>query len=121
MFSGMSASTFESKDGELKISGMYGESIPYSEIKSIVLIDKKPQISRRTNGFALGTKKKGYFANSQGEKYKLFIDTPKLPWILITKKNGRKIYYSSSYRDNGEIFEDLINTLPNNAYNPSIP
>ena len=121
MFWGMTPSELESQDGKLKISGIYGETIPYSEIKSIELIDKKPQITRRTNGFALGTKKKGYFANSQGEKFKLFIDRPELPWILITKKNERKVYYSSRRSDNKEIFVDLINTLPNNGYNSSLP
>ena len=120
LFWGMTPGDIESKDGNLKISGIYGESIPHSEIKSVELIYTKPQIKRRTNGYALGSIKKGYFANSQ-EKFKLFIDQPELPWILITKQNDRKIYYSSSRSDNEEIFEDLINTLPNNAYNLSLP
>ncbi|MCE2612330.1 hypothetical protein LVD13_05040 [Flavobacteriaceae bacterium D16] len=120
VISGTSPSSLESNDGELIISGMYGETIPFSEIKSIELIYKKPLISWRTNGFAMGAKKKGYFANSDGEKFKLFIDTPKLPWILITKQNELKIYYSSNLGDNQRIFEGLIKTLPNNTYNTSL-
>lgn len=120
LFWGMTPSELESKDGNLKISGIYGETIPFSEIKSVELINTKPQILRRTNGYSLGSKMKGYFANSQ-EKFKLFIDQPELPWILITKQNDRKVYYSSSRKNNAEIFEDLIKTLPNNVYNTSIP
>ena len=118
---GTSANNITSKEGVLKISGMYGESIQHSEIESIELIDKKPATKWRTNGFGFGQWAKGYFKNSKGEKFKLLINSRQKPLILITKKGGNKIYYSAARSDNKMIFADLIKTLPNNAYNPSLP
>lgn len=104
---GMANNTLESNNNEIIISGMYGESIPHAEIKSIELINKKPALKWRSNGFALGPYKKGYFKNAEGEKFKLFINSPDFPWILITRKNGPKIYFSSGQSNIEELFQEL--------------
>ena len=115
VFYGMSPSDLEIRDDAIKITGMYGETVPYSEIKAIELIYTKPQISRRTNGYAFKSVRKGYFSNAEGEKFKLMVDSPQLPWICITKRNGKKIYYSSKDEENDRIYQSLIQNWPANT------
>lgn len=79
----------------LRISGMYGETISLSEIQSFALIDTLPKITFRENGFAMGRISKGYFRTADKERVKLILNTKTPPYILITKTNGRKIYYSA--------------------------
>lgn len=85
----------------LKFSGMYGETIPLSDIQSVTLLDTLPRITFRESGFALGRASKGYFraagpAGSSGsERVKLILNTKTPPYLLITKTNGRKIYYTA--------------------------
>ncbi len=53
--------TFDSDHIEIK--GSYGETLTQAEIKSAELVDQLPEITLKTNGFALGTINKGYFQN----------------------------------------------------------
>ncbi|KQC29838.1 hypothetical protein [Flagellimonas eckloniae] len=101
------------KNGQLEITGLYGEEISPSEIKSIELIDKRPSFRKRINGFSTGNRKKGYFRTNGGEKIKAIINSNTKPWILITKESGDKIYFSSGGKSNGTIYLELKKTLPN--------
>jgi hypothetical protein len=109
------------ENNSLKISGLYGESISISDIKRVELVGHRPSLSRRTNGYSLGFRKKGYFKTPQGEKIKVFINSKSSPVILIQKINGQKIYYSSGSDSNRKIHQRIINTLPNNGYGSSPP
>jgi len=118
---GLVDNTITLQNKTLKISGLYGETISFSDIQSIELVEHKPSLSRRTNGYSLGFRKKGYFKTTQGEKIKLFINSKSSPVVLIQKKNGQKIYYSSGSDSNIKIHERIIKTLPNNGYGSSPP
>lgn len=96
----------------IKIKGDYGMEIKTNEIKTIQLVDKLPEISIRTNGFALQTIKKGYFKTANGEKIKLLINTDKQPIIYITTTDNQKIYYSSKNESNLIILNELKQILP---------
>ncbi len=72
----------------IKVTGVYGEKIPFAEIKSITLIHSLPDITIRTNGFAAGKVKKGYFNTREGKNIKLLVYSNNQPFILITKKTG---------------------------------
>lgn len=74
----------------VKITGRYGEKVPIIDIASIELTNKRPSLSRRINGFSMGNRKKGFFATGKGEKIKAIINSPSLPWILITKNRGKR-------------------------------
>ena len=104
------------KNGQLEITGLYGEEIPLSEIKSIELTDKRPSLRTRINGFSAGNRKKGYFRTNGGEKIKAIINSNVKPWILITKESGDKIYFSSGGKSNKTIYQELKKTLPNKTY-----
>ena len=85
------------------------------------MVDQGPSLSKRTNGYSLGFRKKGHFKTTQGEKIKLFINSKEKPWVLIEKINGQKIYYSSGKDSNTDIHKEIIKTLPNNGYGSSPP
>lgn len=95
------------ENNELKITESYGETIPFSEIQSIHLVDEIPPITIKTNGFALSEVKKGYFKTETGEKVKLILNAMHSPYILITKKDGKKIYFSTKKGSNTELFESI--------------
>lgn len=101
----------EINDDIIKIKGDYGMEIKTSEIESIELVNKLPEITVKTNGFALQTIKKGYFKTKNGEKVKLLVNSDKQPVIFITTKDNQKIYYSSKSDSNKMIFDELKNVL----------
>jgi hypothetical protein len=92
---------------EIIIDGNYGETIKFSEIKNIELVDTLPKISFKSNGFALEIIKKGYFRTKSGETIKLLINSKKRPFILITKTDDKKIYYVSKSEDNKTIYNRI--------------
>ncbi|TMM57543.1 hypothetical protein FEE95_13775 [Maribacter algarum] len=101
------------EDGQLEITGQYGEAIPLADIQLIELTEKRPSLRRRINGFSFGSRKKGFFRTTGGEKVKAIINSNARPWILITKKSGDKIYFSSNGKSNQSIYQELKKTLPN--------
>lgn len=95
----------------IEFKGNYGETIPFETIKSIQLVNEKPKIIRRTNGFSAGTIKKGYYKTDKGEIVKLILNAENKPYILIIKSDGKKIYYSAKEESNEKLFEE-IKTIP---------
>lgn len=104
-----------SQDG-IKIEGMYGEALSPTEISTIKLVAQLPRITVKTNGFALGSIHKGYFKTSAGEIVKLILNSDARPCILVTKADGKKIFFSSRERPNEEIFDDIKKALPDIRY-----
>ena len=104
-------------NNQLLITGQYGEEIPISEIQLFELTNKRPSLRKRISGFSTGNRKKGFFRTNGGEKIKAIINSNVRPWILITKKSGDKIYFSSNGKSNKSIYEELKKTLPSNTYN----
>ena len=100
------------QSGEIEIEGDYGEVIAASDIESVNLIHQLPKISIKTNGFALGSVRKGHFNTSDGENVKLVLNSDQVPCILITKKSGEKIYFSAKEQSNQGIFEEMKKVLP---------
>ena len=90
-----------------EFQGDYGETVPFEKIKSIQLIDEKPKIIQRINGFSAGTIKKGIYKTDTGEKVKLIINAENKAYILITKSDGNKIYYSSKEESNEKLFDKI--------------
>ncbi len=101
----------EINDNIVKIKGDYGMDLKTNEIKSIELVNELPEISIKTNGFALQTIKKGNFKTKNGENVKLLINSVKQPIIYITTNTNQKIYYSSKDNSNQKIFDQLKNEM----------
>ena len=97
---------------KIEIKGMYGKTILADEIAGIQLVERLPSIKYRSNGFALGMIKKGYFKTSNGEKVLLILNADQKPLILIERKAEPKLFYSSRKQSNQVIFESLKKNFP---------
>src|SRR5690606_13530263 len=97
----------EVNENSIKIEGDYGIEILKNDIKSIELVNELPEISIKTNGFALEKVKKGHFKTKNGEKVRLLINTINPPFIYITSSNNEKIYYSSKEISNQTIYNRI--------------
>lgn len=96
----------------LAISGPYGTTLPLSEIDTIYLTKKRPK-AIRISGYQMGYRKKGKFKNKDGEEFLMFVNSRAMPWIVIQRKDGLKIYFSHARRSNEEIYWDILQTMPN--------
>jgi len=98
-----------SKSG-LKINGMYGLTINYSEIQLLDTLQTLPSIQMRTNGYAFGKSLKGNFRLQNKESAKLFITKRVPPYILIrTEKYNIYLNFKKSDKT-----LDLFKTLTTN-------
>lgn len=100
----------------ISFKGSYGETLTEAEIRSIELVNQFPKISIKTNGFSLGTIKKGYFKTKHGEIVKLILNSDNKPAILFTKVDGKKIYYSAKKKPNEEVLKEIKKSFPNVVY-----
>lgn len=96
-------------DDKMKIHGLYGVDIPLHDINEAELCQSLPQISRRTNGFALAETRLGHFRTTDGEKIMLFTHSDKF-FVRITK-NDETTYYLS-YKEK-KMTEQLLIRLQN--------
>jgi hypothetical protein len=79
------------KDGNLVIDGMFGTSVPLTDISSLELTDTTPDIQTRTNGSSLGGVHKGEYLLTDGSKARLYIDENNSPFILFLQ--GDTVFY----------------------------
>ena len=98
---------------KIEFTGTYGETLQADQIKSIEIENDLPKITLKTNGFALGNVRKGFFKTENGEIIKLILNSEQKPYILFIKSNGEKIYYSDKEKSNEEILNEIRKTLPN--------
>jgi hypothetical protein len=101
---------------KIELQGTYGEILLTDQIKSIEIENELPNITLKTNGFALGEIRKGYFKTENGEIVKLILNSTQKPYILFTKSDGKKIFYSAKEKPNEEILNEIKKTLPNIGY-----
>lgn len=94
----------------VEINGVYGEKIKFKDVESIALLKELPKIRYKSNGYALGNVSKGWF-KTDNEKVKLILNTNTGPYLLITKKDGQKVYYVSKSGSTEEKFLALKKQL----------
>jgi hypothetical protein len=75
---------------KILFTGMYGFEMRNTDISGVELSDKIPPITLRTNGFSFGGSKKGTFRLNEFGKCKLFLQSDKGPFLIISDKNGEK-------------------------------
>lgn len=91
-----------SNQNGLRIEGTYGLSISFSDMTQVDTVSLLPQISSRTNGYALGKTKIGNFRLTDGQDVKLYVKNGFPPYILIHSKDNKPIYIN---------FEDTKRTI----------
>ena len=100
----------------IEFEGNYGEILTSNQITSIKLVNKLPNISLKTNGFAISDIKKGFFKTENGEVIKLILNANNKPFILFIKSDGKKIYYSAKKESSKKILIEIKQLLPNIIY-----
>ncbi len=81
------------EEGNLKIfSGIYYQKIPLSELDSVLLVDKLPEMER-SSGFSWMEKEKGVFKDSiTNTKVYVFVDDLYQQKIKVVHHDSLKIY-----------------------------
>lgn len=82
-------------DSALKLSGLYGLNVPYSDILSADTMHSLPAIKSRTNGYASGKILKGHFRLQDQSKVLLFIRKGVPPYIRL--KTSKTTVYLNLY------------------------
>jgi len=96
----------------VQFQGSYGETLSASDIESVTLVDHLPNITSKTNGFALGSIRKGYFKTKEGKTVKLILNSESKKYLLLTKTNGEKIYFSAKENTSIELYNELKKFFP---------
>jgi len=100
---------FNVTQDSLVIEGMYGESIKGSDIGSVTLSDSMPEITLRTNGFALGKRLKGFFNVTGLGNVKLFLNTETKQYIFVTTSTRTIILNSEDLPSTRALYDKIKN------------
>jgi len=100
----------EMNDSNLKIKGIYGKSIEYSQINEVSTIDSLPIIGIRKNGIGLGFMNIGHFSYSGIGNVLLFEIRLEKPYVEI-KTNEEIIIIGLGKKRNLEIVDELHKRL----------
>lgn len=96
----------------LRISGMYGEEIPYTAIRSVDTLSSMPKITYRTNGYSFGSVNKGYFDINGYGNVLLFANSNKPPIIKIQLNDNQIVMLNWRGKpDMARVFKDLSGRL----------
>lgn len=94
------------------VEGSYGSKLATTDIRSVVLVDSIPPIVMKSNGFAVGAIRKGYFKTRDGEVVRLILNSSQVPCILITLTTGEKIYYAAADVAGADIYDQIRVAFP---------
>lgn len=89
-----------------EISGMSGESINTSDIKSVEMKNNLPNNISKKSGFDFNTILKGRFSSDIGE-IKLYVDTAKPPFIYIKTKDEIIILNNKAKAETKKLYDKL--------------
>lgn len=104
---GLKESKIQIVDSTLVIEGMYGEKLPFETIASAQLINELPEISYKSNGFALGETRKGYFKLANGEQVKLFTSDEEGQLVELVTQTNEKIIVQLPYTSARELVQEI--------------
>jgi hypothetical protein len=89
------------------IEGMYSLEIPKEKIRSVELVDFLPELTMRTNGFAMGQVKKGYFLSKANQTIFLLVYSNQGPFLHIENTEGEHFYIDGEKEQVKKSFEEL--------------
>ncbi|MBE9466248.1 DUF3784 domain-containing protein [Dyadobacter subterraneus] len=102
-FNGFKNNEILLEENNLKITGMYGEKISRDKILDVKIVDELPKITMKSNGFAAGDFRKGYFKTKDRKTIKLFVNKREKQILLLNTMEG-DVYFSSSDVDSEDLF-----------------
>ena len=94
----------------IKISGMYGREIPFSDILSVDLLDTLPRMTR-TNGSDTWNRLKGHFRIKNGGNCMVFVHK-QAPYIEL--RTTDKLYYlnADSREETDQLYQEIKTRKP---------
>lgn len=94
----------------ISISGIYGEAVDRSTIKSITLVNEIPGIDYRVNGYSFSDDNLGKFKADDGKIVMLYVHSQDAPFIKITRFHAPDIYINTSDPDQTfSLFHQMMN------------
>lgn len=99
------------QEDHLALKGMYGKTIPLSEVVAVSIEDHLPEIQYKTNGYAMGKIAKGYFKTVDGEKVRLLVDEESERYVCITSKDGIRTFLGQTHSQADELYAQLVNHI----------
>lgn len=105
------------RDDKIKIEGMYGLEVNFSEVTRITLIDssmKEIGLGHRYNGYGgFGDNFKGNFRAEGRGNYLLFVNSSSPFTLHIERENDKDIYISYKNSDKTKaLYQELITAVP---------
>lgn len=100
----------EVNEENIKISGLYGDRIPTSDIVSVDILEKMPPIRKRLNGSDAGRYLKGHFMLKNEEKCKIFIRRDLPPFIELRTKDNLYYFNMRNSEDTRTLFGAIKQT-----------
>lgn len=85
---GLFGTEMKAEDDFLKITGLHGQKIEYTDMNPPELIERLPNITAKTGGFSMAGKRLGNFTTSEYGMIKLYLFNDTKPYILIEKKSS---------------------------------
>ena len=104
------------KSSAIHLEGTYGLTLNESDIASVSLVERLPQIKYKSNGFAIGGIRKGFFVTREREKVRLIINEKEAPFLLLETKTGEKIYYAGKDQAEEDLLQKMKQDLPQIEY-----
>jgi hypothetical protein len=117
LFYGEKEPVVKISDNQIRIAGMYGLSVDFSDISSISLIEKSVAdlgAGRRTNGYGgFSESLKGHFDSPDLGKVLLFVKSGASPTLWIERESQEDIYLS--FKDGEKtksLYQELKGVVP---------
>ncbi|HOG25969.1 MAG TPA: DUF3784 domain-containing protein [Bacteroidales bacterium] len=100
MFMGFMTTKTQFSNDTLRFTGIYATEMNIREIENVELADTIPSIRIKNNGFSLGAVHKGIFTLEEFGRCRLYINSGKGQYLIITDKKGFRTILR--YKDNHE-------------------
>lgn len=94
----------------LEIGGIYGFSLPLSDIEEIALKETMPPITRKVNGFDAGPFRKGHFTLEGMGRGRLYLQAWQGPFVYIFHADGYVIINCHDRQMTEELYRTLTGT-----------
>jgi len=88
MFMGFMTTKTQFSNDTLRFTGIYATEMNIREIENVELADTIPSIRIKNNGFSLGAVHKGIFTLEEFGRCRLYINSGKGQYLIITDKQG---------------------------------
>lgn len=107
LVTGMKEDALQCLPESLQVEGLYGESVRWQDLRDVRLTDRLPDISYRSNGFALGSVRKGFFRTEEGETIKLVVQGAEGGYLELIWQDGRRMFYNTGTRPTEAVYRDV--------------